>query len=88
MKNYQFIILLFAFLCPFALTANIPLVEKAKPDFDSIQTIFQKMGAFQQMEITLNFDSLMASRRLDIEHPAQIKLSGAGQTDLSLKVKI
>lgn len=71
-----------------AFTMGDSFDDKAKPDFDSIQTIFQKMGAFQQMEITLNFDSILASRRRDIERPAQIKLTGTGQKDLFLTLKV
>ncbi len=88
MKNNKFILMLFVFFGFLGLTANTPLFKEAKPDFDSIETIFQKMGAYQQMEITLNFDSLLASRRSDFEHPAQIKLIGADQMDLSLKLKV
>jgi len=88
MKNNQFLIILFCLAISATASANAPLFEKAKPDFDSIQTIFQKMGAFQQMELTLNFDSILASRRQDIEYPAKIKLSGANQMDLSLKLKV
>ena len=89
MKNLQLILIIFSLVAPFTVTGteNFSL-NKAKPNFDSIQTIFQKMGAFQQMEITLNFDSILASRRLDVEHPAQIKLSGANQADLFLKLKV
>lgn len=88
MKNNQLFLIFFVLVNPFTLSADVLLTEKAKPDFDSIQTIFQKMGDYQQMEITLNFDSILASRRLDIEHPAQIKLSGTDQMDLPLKLKV
>ncbi len=89
MKNLRLTLIIFSLgISSTAIAMEDSFADKAKPDFDSIQTIFQKMGAFQQMEITLNFDSLLSSRRKDIEHPAQIKLSGAGQADLSLKLKV
>lgn len=89
MRNLQLPLIFCAFFIASTVFANEPaFVDKAKPDYDSIQTIFQKMGAYQQMEITLNFDSILASRRSDIEQPAQIKLSGGDQMDLSLKLKV
>lgn len=62
--------------------------KKAKPNFDSIQTLFQKIQKYEQLEIVLNFDSLISSRRKDIEHQAQLTLKVSGQPDLKMTSKI
>jgi len=87
MKNL--IILAFCFSCNqvYATSNNTPL-ERTKPDFDSIQTLFQKIQQYEQLEIVLNFDSLIANRRKDIEHQAQLTLSVDGQPDLKMMTKV
>lgn len=87
MKNL--IILTLCFLSSQLLaTPSEILSEGTKPDFDSIQTLFQKIQQYEQLEIVLNFDSLIASRRKDIEHQAELTLKIAGQPDLKMKTKI
>lgn len=59
-----------------------------KPDFDSIQTLFQKIQKYEQIEIVVNFDSLMASRRKNTEYSASLTLKRVNQPDLVLSTKV
>lgn len=86
--NFLFLITLICF-CPIYLSALNPKFDKkAKPAFDSIETIFQKLQDYQQIVITTNFDSLTMNRRSDKGHLAILKATGDGQADLELKLKI
>ena len=77
MKNS--IILAVALLLNFQGLANnaSSISENVKPNFDSIQTLFQKVQAFEQVEIVVNFDSLIAGRRKDTERAATITFKRA-----------
>jgi len=58
------------------------------PDFDSLETIFQRIQNYQQIVIIVNFDSLNNNRRSNKEHPAQVVLKGQGQPELKMATKI
>jgi len=88
MKNLIILSLAFFFTCQGFAIGNEASFKKAKPDFDSIQTLFQKIQQYEQIEIVVNFDSLMAGRRKNTEHPAQITLKRAGQPNLELATKV
>lgn len=86
MKNL--ILLILCLFSQVTANANDNPFKKAKPDFDSIQTLFQKIQQYEQLEIVLNFDSLIDSRRKDIEHQAQLTLKVAGKPDLKMTSKV
>ena len=88
MKNLIILIVaLFVSYQGFANTTEAPL-NHAKPAFDSIQTLFQNIQQYEKIEIVINFDSLIAGRKKDIERNAQITLKRAGQPNLELATKI
>lgn len=87
MKNLILLTLCFFSSQVYAVGNENPF-KKAKPDFDSIQTLFQKIQQYEKLEIVLNFDSLNDSRRKDTEHQAQLTLKVAGQPDLKMTSKI
>lgn len=69
--------------------ANEPLATKPiRPDFDSITTVFQKIQDYQQLEITLNFDSLILGKRSNDEHPAQLIFKGEKQETFTINSKV
>lgn len=88
MKNLIILILaLFISYHGFA-NNNKNSLNYAKPEFDSIQTLFQSIQQYEKIEIVINFDSLIAGRRKDIERDAQIIFKREGQPNLELATKI
>lgn len=87
-KNSYFLFFLLYYSSLLGGTKTLITDPVEKPDFDSLETVFQRIQTYQQIEITINFDSLHINRRKDIEHPARLVLKKAGQADLTLHTKI
>lgn len=87
--NTLFTLALVFFFSHTVMATNSPIhVGKAKPSFDSIQTLFQKLQGYQKIVITADFDSLVADRRTDVEQLAKVEVTGKGQPNLALNIKL
>lgn len=78
----------FSFSLQIGIASNNIIIKKNELNFDSLETIFQRIQNYSEMEITVNFDSLTINRRKDTEHSAKLVLKGNGQEELSLTTKI
>ncbi len=88
MKNLTILIAaLFISYQGFANSGGNPL-SPTKPAFDSIQTLFQSIQQYEQLEIVVNFDSLMAGRRRNIERVANLTFKREGQPNLEVATKV
>ena len=88
MKNLIILIVVFFIGNQGFATNNVPTSKNIKPVFDSIQTLFQSIQQYEQLEIVVNFDSLIAGRRKDTERDAFITLKKQGQPNLELATKV
>ena len=88
MKNLILLLVsLFISYQSFADNKENPL-KPAKPVFDSIQTLFQSIQQYEQLEIVVNFDSLIAGRRTNIERVANLTFKREGQPNLEIATKV